>query len=35
MKRYHPRENELFTEMTEEERGRIVRLLRGAVDETE
>jgi len=35
MKRYHPRENELFTEMTDEERERIVRLLRGGVDETE
>lgn len=35
MKRYHPRENELFTEMTDEERKRIVRLLRGGADETE
>lgn len=28
MKRYHPRENELFAEMTSEERERIVRILR-------
>ncbi|HPA71000.1 MAG TPA: tyrosine-type recombinase/integrase [Spirochaetota bacterium] len=35
MKRYHPRENELFTEMTDEERERIVRLLRCIADDTE